>query len=204
MTYPNHPTPVGAQKLWYDQLRAYILELESRVVALENRRTPSQVASTVEQVFTHPFNVVTTSTDYTLTQGEAGSVSYVTPSANVTLTLPDAFEGAWYGIVHAGSANVLSVSNGTNIIAQLDPGNHTTIYATMSSGSTSWASGAVTVASGGAIVSKQAVMVDNANAGLIWKDSNGDYWRVTIDTSGALVSTNIGSDRATSSDYETE
>ena len=36
------------------------------------------------------------------------------------------------------------------------------------------------------------VIIDNASAGLVLKDSDGVYWRFQVNTSGALVTTNLG------------
>ena len=36
------------------------------------------------------------------------------------------------------------------------------------------------------------VIIDNADAGLVLKDSAGVYWRFQVSTSGALVTTNLG------------
>ena len=36
------------------------------------------------------------------------------------------------------------------------------------------------------------VIIDNADAGLVLKDSNGVYWLFQVNTSGALVTTNLG------------
>ena len=37
------------------------------------------------------------------------------------------------------------------------------------------------------------VIIDNASAGLVLKDTDGVYWRFQVNTSGALVTTNLGS-----------
>jgi hypothetical protein len=36
------------------------------------------------------------------------------------------------------------------------------------------------------------VIVDDANRGLVLKDGGGQYWRVTVDSGGLLVTTNLG------------
>ncbi len=39
------------------------------------------------------------------------------------------------------------------------------------------------------------VIIDLSTKGLVLKDSNGHYWRVTVNTSGSLVTTDLGTDK---------
>jgi len=36
------------------------------------------------------------------------------------------------------------------------------------------------------------IIIDNADAGLVLKDTDGVYWRVQISTAGALITTSLG------------
>jgi len=39
------------------------------------------------------------------------------------------------------------------------------------------------------------IIIDNASKGLVLKDSNGHYWRVTVNTSGTLIRTDLGTSK---------
>lgn len=39
------------------------------------------------------------------------------------------------------------------------------------------------------------VIIDLASSGLVLKDTNGHYWRVSVDTLGALVTTDLGTSK---------
>lgn len=36
------------------------------------------------------------------------------------------------------------------------------------------------------------LVTDNSLKGFVLKDANGNYWRITTDTAGSLITTNIG------------
>lgn len=197
MTYPNPPQPVtGPMKVFWDHLRAYIMALEARIAALEARKCTCTVTNNYYDAESKPA-VVTTGTSYTMAAQELAQTHHISVSADITITLPPAYEGAWVDIRNTGSSNVITVSNGTATVGVIDPGGQIHIESTVVSGSAGWSASYPVISAGGVIQNQQGVLVNNSSSGIILKDtaSPSHFWLFKVNTAGALTTTDLGTSR---------
>lgn len=137
---------------------------------------------------------ISTSGTYSVPVGFMG-VLMVDPTADLTVVLCPPEAGKPITIMHVGSANVVTVQDdlGANLAPVINAGGWTTLMPKEdSSNARTWPAGAVTQYPNGVIAVQERVIIAGATKGFGLQAPNGKYFDITVDNTGALVTTFIG------------
>lgn len=172
-------------------LLAHIQILEGKIVEMEGRQQAPQPMP-IRTVASSKSKAYSIAANQTLEHRDMGIVHYANCTANSTVTLPSAIEGDWVTLVNVGSAT-LTVKDGGTTVATLATDSYCHIPTIANgSGVPIWPSLVPVYGKTGVITVKQDVVWDTTSYGPVLKDTNGHYWRITVNTSGTQVVTDTG------------
>ena len=191
MRFPDLPPSIESRR-FFELLRSYCLDLERAIVAASQKS-----ATVVQQAPAFEANPQaakwTTGSNTTLNVDDMNLVHFINASGNFNLTLPTASEGLWIEVFNYGTGTITVKNAGGTTIGS--------IYQYFSSRIEVWpdASGnpawpvniQIEGASNLSHFNNDLVQLDNTK-GFVYKDSANHWWRLTINTAGALVSSDLG------------
>lgn len=190
MRYTPNSDPVlhGNVLREIDILRARIAKLESAV-----RSAARPHPSPYEAVGTDASVAYSLASNVTLTQGDMLRRHVVNCTSASDMTLPTAANGRWVTIENYGSADITIKNPAGTAIGTVKQYQWTKVEVVGDSGGVpSWPSGLVVQGAQGSLYMAGEIISRDDTKGFQWKDSAGHWWRGTINTSGALVTADLG------------
>ena len=175
-----------------------IAELEDqllmhRSLISQTHQSPLPVPEGSGNTMIVPPTVMSVSSNFTLSQEEAHGYLVITCTSACSMTLPTAFEGALLTVFNNGTANLTIKSGSTTTVCVLRP-NSICVIRVLSDGSglAAWPLSVPQTGADGVLYGTANIIVDSASVGVIQKDSGGHYWQTSFNTSGAMVTSDIG------------
>ena len=183
------PVQYRAMKVELDALRARIADLEDSITVSVTAAPPAAPAAL------SPHTTYTLASDDTLTQADMCKMHVVNCTSAAALTLPVAIEGRWVDIVNYGTEVVTIKNTAGTAIGTVSQYEFARVHALSDSGGdASWPTVVVVYGASGEIYAGD-VVVEDTTKGFVWTDSAGHLWRGTINTSGALVTADLGTSK---------
>lgn len=184
----------GVPHEWYQQLSSWANELMNELNERQMMQVQPSLVQSIQSVPTdrRRFMRYDRGTDLTLFDGDLFKTHYINATANISLTLPTASDGANAVIVNVGAGNI-ALKDGATTLATLTTDTYVTVLALATSSNTpQWPNAVPLWSLDGRLLTSANIVIDSTTNGLTLKSTDGHYWAFTVNTEGALVSTDNG------------
>jgi hypothetical protein len=201
--FPDELGATGTRRAWLDALRLTIWSMQdelawarAKIASLEEAVAANRTLQISEPSGTeNPSSTYESiSSNTTLTTSDVKGIRNYNCTSACTITLPEPFEGASVTLWNRGTATLTVNNNSAEIVATLPTDSYCTVIALSGdAGAPRWPTSVPTMYSNGCIETTGPVIVRNTD-GVIVKDGADHYWSFSTNTSGALVTTDEGTD----------
>lgn len=187
MSISTDPT-VRALLKRVSELESRLAGAENRILALSAPRTAPEVPGVKPETWVYFDTVSATSVD----QNELCQNLLIAANGVFNLTLPTPFEGAWLRIYNEGGSPITVKTPSATTICTVGQYQMAYIVAVTNGGLPAWPTQVGVTATTADQYTNRDIVWRTGTYGPVLKSPDNNYWRMTIDNTGALSSTSLG------------